>query len=141
MGDTRLYHDDHSPELPVCICGQPYGTGNDKPVPVPFPVPQNHLFCRHLPAAPGIYGSKRLLCGADCRRNRRPFIICCFYSGVFQISAGNRQARADRNRERKVCCIIINIEIKKLTETLQLCQFFITHIYHSIESAVHILHP
>lgn len=41
----------------------------------------------------------------DCRRNRRPFIICCFYPGVFQISAGNRQACADRNGERKSCCL------------------------------------
>ena len=139
-GNTRLYHDDHSLSFQYVFVDSLTALGMTSLSLFLSLFRKTTLFCRHLPAAPGLYGSKAPLCGTDCRRNRRPFIICCFYPGVFQISAGNRQACADRNREGKSSCLTCGwycINSKKkpcgilIAKTLQIPQgFFIPLLFY-----------
>ena len=67
MGNPHLHSDDHSTELPVCICGRPYRNGTDKDSAGTLCISKRSFRNLYLCASCLFYCKSCLLCRTYCR--------------------------------------------------------------------------
>src|SRR5699024_2528326 len=71
MGYPCIYHDDHSPQFPVCVCRRLYRPWTKQDRIIPLCIPERRLHAVYHRPANILRSQKRLLCSASGRRDRR----------------------------------------------------------------------